>query len=180
MNQLKLFLVLIVPTLFLFQSCTQGPASAKSAEMNMDSVKAKIVALESAYAAGSNSKNVDAVAVYYAADAQSMATNEPTRVGMDAIKAGIKREMDADTLGHTVAFETTGVWADGKYATETGKIINKDKDGKVVHTGKYMTLFELRDGKYIAIRDMWNDDTKPEAAKPADVKPMDPKDVKKK
>jgi hypothetical protein len=43
-----------------------------------------------------------------------------------------------------------------------------------------MTLFELRDGKYIAIRDMWNDDAKPAAAKPADVKPMDPKDEKKK
>lgn len=180
MNQLKLFLALCVPVMFLLPSCKQAPATEAAAAMNMDSVKAKIVALEAAYAAGSNSKNVDAVAAYYAADAESMANNEPTRVGMDAIKAGIKREMAADTMGNTISFETTGVWADGKYATETGKSISKDKDGKVVYTGKYMTLFELRDGKYIAIRDMWNDDAKHEAAKPADVKPMDPKDAKKK
>ncbi len=180
MNQLKLVLVLIVPTIFLFQSCTQGPESGKSAEMNMDSVKAKIVALETAYAAGSNSKNVDAVAAYYAADAQSLANNEPTRVGMDAIKAGIKREMDNDSLGNTISFVTTGVWADGKYATETGTSTSKNKEGKVVYTGKYITLFELRDGKYVAIRDMWNDDVKPAAAKAAEAKPMDPKDEKKK
>ncbi|MBK9982370.1 MAG: nuclear transport factor 2 family protein [Saprospiraceae bacterium] len=158
MNQLKLFVVLIVPTIFLFQSCAQGPASAKSAEMNMDSVKAKIVALESAYAVASNAKNVDGVAVYYAADAQSMANDEPTRTGMDAIKAGIKKDMEGDTTGTSISFVTTGVWAAGNYATETGNSITKDKAGKVVNTGKYMTLFELRDGKYIAIRDMWNRD----------------------
>ena len=104
------------------------------------------------------------VSDYYAADAESMADNEPTRVGMDAIKAGIKKDMDADTAGHTVTFATTGVWAAGNYATETGTSKVTDKEGKVVRTGKYMTLFELRDGKYIAIRDMWNSDAPPAAA----------------
>ncbi|MDQ3017268.1 MAG: DUF4440 domain-containing protein, partial [Bacteroidota bacterium] len=66
--------------------------------------------------------------------------------------------MERDSSGSTLAFVTTGVWADGKYATETGTSKRTDKDGKVIYTGKYMTLFELRDGKYIAIRDIWNDD----------------------
>ena len=165
MNQLKLLLALIVPACFLMNSCQPGPAATQEAAMNMDSVKAKIVAMENAYAVGSNTKNVDGVAAYYAADAQSMANDEPTRVGMDAIKAGIKKEMADDTTGGTISFVTTGVWAAGNYATETGTSEVKSKDGKVVNTGKYITLFEMRDGKYIAIRDMWNRDA-PKAAKP--------------
>ncbi len=156
--------MLVAPAVFMLHSCQQGPATMQEAAMNMDSVKAKIVAMESAYAVASNAKNVDGVAVYYAADAESMANNEPTRVGMDAIKAGIKKEMADDSLGHTVAFVTTGVWAAGNYATETGTTKVTDKAGKVVYTRKYITLFELRDGKYVAIRDMWNDDA-PKAAK---------------
>ena len=163
MNQLKMILVLLVPTVFLFQSCAPEAAHEHAAEINQDSVKALIVAMENAYAVASNAKDADGVAVYYAADAQSMADGEPTRVGMDAIKAGIKKDMASDTTGSTISFETTGVWAAGNYATETGTSTVKDKDGKVVRTGKYITLFELRDGKYVAIRDMWNRDAPKDA-----------------
>jgi len=165
MNQPKFFWVLLAPAVFLLHSCQQGATHGQSAEINMDSVKMEIVALEAAFAVASNAKNVDGVAAYYSSDAQSLAPDEPTRVGMEAIKAGIKKEMAADTAGSTVAFVTTGVWAAGNYATETGTMTNSDAAGKVVFTGKYMTLFELRDGKYIAIRDMWNSD-KPKAASP--------------
>lgn len=158
MNQRKFFWALLMALPFFFQSCESKEAEEHEHAVNQDSVKAQIVAMESAYAVGSNTKNVDAVAVYYANDAESMANDEPTRVGMDAIKAGIKKDMANDTLGTTISFVTTGVWAAGNYATETGNSISKDKDGKVVHTGKYITLFELRDGKYVAIRDMWNRD----------------------
>ena len=163
MNKLKLFLALIAPICFMLNSCQPAPAAMQEKSVNVDSVKALIVALENGYAAGSNAKNVDAVAVYYAEDAQSMANDEPTRVGMAAIKAGIAKDMAGDTTGTTISFETTGVWAAGNYATETGTSTVKDKAGKVVNTGKYITLFELRNGKYVAIRDMWNRD----AAKPA-------------
>lgn len=142
----------------MFNACSHSETHTHAPEVNQDSVKAQIMALEEGYAVASNAKNVDGVAAYYSSDAQSLAANEPTRVGMDAIKAGIKMEMDSDTSGHVISFETTGIWAAGNYATETGTSTVKDKEGKVVHTGKYMTLFELRDGKYIAIRDIWNSD----------------------
>lgn len=158
MNQRNFFWVLLTPALFMFNACSHSESHTHAHEINQDSVKAQIVALENGYAVASNARNVDGVAAYYAADAQSLAANEPTRVGMDAIKAGIKTEMDKDTAGSVISFETTGVWAAGNYATETGTSTVKDKEGKVVFTGKYMTLFELRDGKYIAIRDIWNSD----------------------
>ena len=158
MKQLTLFAMIIASALFVLPSCQKTESTAQTAELNMDSVKAQITMLEDGYAKASNAKDVEGVAAYYANDAESLANNEPTRVGIDAIKAGIKREMDTDSSGSTIAFATTGVWADGKYATETGTITVTDKDGKVKSTGKYMTLFELRDGKYVAIRDIWNDD----------------------
>ncbi len=165
MKQPKFLLVLLAPAIFMLHSCQQGATHEHHHEVNADSVKMQIEAMEAAYAVSDNAKDVDGVAVYYAADAQSLAANEPTRVGMDAIKAGIKRDFDRDSMNYTISFVTTGIWADGKYATETGASTEKDKAGNVVRTGKYMTLFELRDGKYIAIRDIWNDDAPP--AKPA-------------
>lgn len=167
MNQRNFLGVLLVSALFMFTSCATGDTTDQAAEINMDSVKAQIVALENGYAVASNARNVDGVAAYYASDAESLAADEPTRVGMDAIKAGIKKDMDMDTTGSTISFATTGVWAAGNYATETGTSTVTSKDGKVVRTGKYMTLFELRDGKYIAIRDMWNSDAPTPAAAPA-------------
>lgn len=161
MNQRNFLMVLLASTLFMFNACAPAETHEHATEINQDSVKAQIQAMENAFAVASNAKNVDGVAVYYAADAESLADHEPTRVGMDAIKAGIAKDMAADTSGSTVSFVTTGVWAAGKYATETGTSTRKDKEGKVTYTGKYMTLFELRDGKYVAIRDMWNDDMPP-------------------
>lgn len=160
MKNHTLLLALCVPFLFLLPACETGEGHDHddAAAVNLDSVKAQIMAMEDAYAVASNAKDADGVAKYYAADAESMADGEPTRVGMDAIKAGIQREMDTDTTGGTISFATTGVWASGNYAVETGTSTVKDSTGNVLHSGKYMTLFELRDGKYIAIRDIWNSD----------------------
>jgi len=158
MKKITLLLVLIAPFILFFSSCKEAPTGETRVEINMDSVRAEINELESRFAAASNAKDVDGVAAYYTSDAQSMAPGEPTWVGIDAIKAGIKKDMDSDTTGSTVAFTTTGVWAGGDYATETGTIKVTGKDGSTVYTGKYMTLFELRDGKYVAIRDIWNSD----------------------
>lgn len=163
MKNVSLLWVLFAPLLFALPSCNAPDAAGHHHhEVNLDSVRTQIEAMEAAYAVASNAKDVDGVAAYYASDAHSLADNEPTRVGIDAIKAGIKKEFEMDTTGMTISFKTTDVWADGKYAVETGTSTVTDKDGKVAHTGKYMTLFELRDGKYIAIRDMWNADAKRE------------------
>lgn len=161
-NSTYRWVLLLLPALFLLPSCKEVDATVTVNEsaINMDSVKMQITAMENAYAAASNAKDVEGVAKYYANDAESLADNEPTRVGIDAIKAGIKKDFDADTMGTVTSFAVTGVWADGKYATETGTITNKAPDGTLKSTGKYMTLFELRDGKYVAIRDIWNMDAK--------------------
>ena len=127
-------------------------------EVNIDSVREIIVAMDQSYSKAIMAKDVDKAASNYANDAQSFADGAPTRVGIDAIKAGIKEEIDADTSGGSIALEPIDVWASGKIAIETGKITSKDKAGNVTYSGKYMALYELRDGKYVVIRDIWNAD----------------------
>lgn len=115
----------------------------------------KISDMEKAYADASNRRDPDGVLVYYADDATSYPPNEKPLVGKQAITARMKNLMTTDTSGTTMALNSTGVWAGGNYVTETGTWTDMDKSGNVVATGNYMTLFELRNGKYVAIRDMW-------------------------
>jgi len=86
----------------------------------MDSVRTKVNALEKSLGDAQNARNVDAMAAFYAPDAQSLANNEKTRVGIEAIKAGIKRDLATDSLGNTISYTTTQFWAGGNYVTETG------------------------------------------------------------
>ncbi len=44
------------------------------------------------------------------------------------------------------------------HRTITRNGYTKDASGKVIRTGKYMAIWEKRDGKYICIRDIYNDD----------------------
>jgi len=138
MKQRTFLWALLAALPFFLPSCAPHEAGEHGHEhaVNLDTVRAAIQKMENAYAVAENAKDVEAVAVYYANDAQSLANDEPTRVGSDAIKAGIKKNFEEDTMGLTVSFEVTGVWAAGNYATETGTSTYKDKDGKVVSTGK--------------------------------------------
>lgn len=154
MKNLSLITCLAV-TLLFFYSCTTPPAEPT---VDLESVKTEITAMENAYAAAYNAKDVDGVVVYYADDAKSMSPNEPTLVGKDAIKASIMKDLANDTIPSTVAFEVTDLWVAGNIAVETGTSTTTGEDGKVLNKGKYMSVFEKRDGKYVCIRDIYNTD----------------------
>lgn len=89
-----------------------------------------------------------------------MPNNQPAVSGRDAILKMIQQEIAVDTTNALVSFETIDVFAAGEFVTETGKGISKDADGNVLKTSKYMALFEKRNGKYICIRDIYNNDQK--------------------
>jgi ketosteroid isomerase-like protein len=128
---------------------------------DLDQVKAELQALEDAYAKAENAKDAEAVVAYYADDAQNYPPNEPPAIGKAAILERLKRDFAADTSGNTFLFEAVDVWAAGDLAVETGKTYITDPDGNV-STAKYISVFEKRDGKYVCIRDMWSDNSKPE------------------
>lgn len=154
MKNLSLITCLAIILLF-FYSCTTPPAAPT---VDMESVKSEITAMEAAFTAASNAKDVDALLAYYADDAKSMGPNKPTLEGKDAIKADAMEDMASDTTGTTSTMAVTEIWASGDIAVETGTWTVTDDGGVVVNKGKYMSLFENRDGKYVCIRDIWNTD----------------------
>jgi ketosteroid isomerase-like protein len=147
-----LFAVLSAFT-FLLVSC-------QPAKPDLAKIKLEIQAMEDAYAAGLKAKDANAVIAYYADDAVSMVNNGPVASGHDALLKMAQDEIANDTTALTVTFETVDLYAAGEYVVETGKATYKDAEGNVKKSGKYMTLFEKRNGKYIAIRDIYNDDQK--------------------
>jgi len=148
-----LFAVSVAAILLLTLSC-------QPAKPDLAQIRTEIQALENGYADGLNSKDANAVVVYYADDAVSMPNDQPVVYGHDALIKMIQQDIANDTMNTVVSFETVDVFAAGELVTETGKAIYKDTDGNVVKTSKYMSLFEKRNGKYVCIRDIYNQDNK--------------------
>lgn len=134
---------------------TVEPVVAKA---DMASIKAEIQALESAWAAADNARDANAILAFYSDDAISLSNNAPMTKGKAAIKKEIEEGLAKKAKGETVAYNTLEVFGDENTVTEIGTAESKDASGKVIRTGKYMAIWEKRDGKYICIRDIYNSD----------------------
>jgi ketosteroid isomerase-like protein len=148
----------LATTALLTASCK--PAAQEPAKPDLAAIRTEIQAMEDAYAAGLKAKDANAVVAYYADDAISLVNNAPIAVGHDALLKMAQDDIAKDTANTTVSFETVDIFAAGDYVVETGKATYKDPSGNVAKTTKYMTLFEKRNGKYLAIRDIYNEDKK--------------------
>jgi uncharacterized protein (TIGR02246 family) len=166
---LKFWIVCLASVAF-FVGCNQSTADEKSkTEPQADKVNTKadpsklkedIQALETAWANADNARDVNALAAFYSSDAVSMVNNQPMISGHDALKKDIETSLAKRPKGSTTAYDVMDAFGCENYATETGKITRKDSTGKIISTGKYMAIWEKRDGKWICIRDIGNDDAK--------------------
>ncbi len=131
-----------------------------AAKPDLVKIKADIQALETAWAAADNARNANAISAFYADDAVSMSNNKPMLVGKAAIQKDIEESIAKRPKGSTVSYDIMDVYGDENTVTEVGKTTSKDAAGKVYYTGKYMAIWEKRNGKYLCIRDISNDDVK--------------------
>jgi uncharacterized protein (TIGR02246 family) len=134
-------------------------AAPVATEPDMNAIRAEIQAIETAFAAADNAGDVPAILALYAEDAVSMGSGTPMAVGKAAIQKELEAGMASRPAGVTVAYEVLDVFGDENEVTEVGKITRKDASGKVISTGKYIAIWEKRDGKYICVRDISNSDT---------------------
>lgn len=139
---------------------TAPAAAAAPAASDMNKVKTEIQTLETAWAASDNAGDAKAIAAYYGDDAVTLSNNNPMISGKDAIQKDIEAGMAKRVKGTTVAYDVLDVFGDENTVTEVGKITRKDSTGKVSYTGKYMAIWVKRDGKYVCVRDISNDDVK--------------------
>ena len=127
---------------------------------DLSKIKAEIQTLESSWAAADNARNANMVAAFYADDAVSLANNKPMLVGKAAIQKDVAESIAKRAKGSTVSYDIMDVFGNENTVTEVGKETVKDSSGKTISTGKYMAIWEKRNGKYICIRDIYNDDMK--------------------
>lgn len=131
---------------------------AVMAEPDMTAIKAEIQEMENVWAQAQNEKNVEGLVAMYADDAVSMGDDQPAITGKDALRKDIEEGMSKRPEGQITSYETTGVFGSENQVTETGVSSTKDASGNVIETGKYMAVWEKRDGKYLCIRDIYNQD----------------------
>lgn len=148
-------------SLFLIHLACSPPApQIVASKPDMEAVKREIQAIETAFAAADNARDINALLAFYSDDAVAMGHGEPMAVGKAAIRKRMVEGFAKNVTGSTVEYHVIEVFGDESLITEIGKSKTKDISGTVTSTGKYMALWEKRDGKYLCIRDISNSDTK--------------------
>lgn len=155
MKKLKMFGGLAAVALFLASCSTPCPEVPVVEAIDLDAVRTEISALEAEYERASNAHDIEGVLTYYADDAVRYPPDAAALVGKEAIRA--KMIENQDTSDHSMTKLVVGdIFADGKYVTEVGTYQDVAPDGTIKSSGRYVCVFELRDGKYLCIRDIWN------------------------
>lgn len=140
--------------ILLLTACGQAPEQ----QTDMDQVKSEIQAIENAWAEALNNRDVDALMAMYADDAVILPNNGPMQSGKDAIRKELEREFAMMPAGLNYTFQTADIFGNADLVTEIGTSTMKDAGGNVTGTGKYTCVFEKQDGKYLVVREIYNND----------------------
>lgn len=162
MNQLKTA-VIAAAGLIALAGC-QKPAADTSADEAV--IRASAPAWANAYNAGDAEK----LAAMYWDDAVLQPPGAPAATGRAAIREFLGADSAATrAAGLTMNIPEAGsVDVSGDLAYEAGTFTVTDASGATVDVGKYIGVFQKRDGKWLYIRDTWNSDKAPmPAAAPA-------------
>ncbi len=143
-----------------------GGAQAVSADMAADT--AAVRAVNQSWFKAYNAGNAGAVAALYADDAVLCPPGAPAARGGAAIRAELVKEI-ADTAAGGVSLKqgtTIEIGISGDLAWESNSFTVVDKSGATVDTGKYLTVYGRKNGKWQIVRDIWNSDVPPVPAVP--------------
>ncbi len=121
------------------------------------SIKAEIQALETFYDSSTNAGDFNTLMTIYSDDVIELRNNNMRIQG----KANVQKAMESSFVqGQIVHSKTTEVFGDGDIITEIGEFSNTDIKGKT-STGKYISVWEKQNGKYLIIAEIMNLDVKP-------------------
>ena len=121
-----------------------------------------LIALDSDWSKAAVAKDIDKVASFYAEDAVAYPPNEPVAVGRKTAREVWARYFADPTF--QISWKTTDAGVDGNLGWTAGTYQDSFKapDGKTaMGTGKYVCVWRRgADGRWKAIRDIWNSDSK--------------------
>ena len=137
---------------------SQAPATTAADEA---AIRAGTVRWTDAYNAG----EVDKIVALYTDDAVVMPPNAPALNGRAAIRDFLTQDIAAAKAAGLTAKDGAGdVGISGDLAWHAGTSSVVDATGKTVETGKYIEVWRRTNGKWLMVRDIWNDDAPPAPA----------------
>lgn len=149
-------LVILAVTVAALAACAKVTAPAPDSAAD----KSAIDAVEAAWYKGYNAGDGAAVTAVYAEDAVLNAPGLPALRGKASIGEFYAKDAAAfAAAGHSEGDgPTSEVGVSGDLAWRWGTYQVVDKSGATVDTGKYITVFQRKDGKWMIFRDTWNSD----------------------
>ena len=143
--------------LILAVSLIAVAGTAPAADTTTDT--AAIRAVNAAWAKAYNAGDADALVALYAEDAVVFPPAAPAARNRAAIRKFFTQDIAASkAAGGTIHLATGDVDASGNLAWESGTFKVTNKSGATVETGKYLSVFQKRNGKWLLYRDIWNSD----------------------
>ncbi len=155
----RLFGVMVALAVCGIESSAADPAADVAAMHAVDQVWVK------AYNAG----DVDTVVSLYDEHAVLLPPGAPGANGQAAIRAFFAKDIAAsakDGVKFSLGAKPDG-GVSGDMGWVSGTYVVKDKSGRVVDTGKYLSVSRKKGGKWLYVRDTWNSDGPPASAEPA-------------
>lgn len=139
--------------LSLILACNAKNEEPATLMVDKEQIKKEIQAKEDSFADLYNKGEVRNIG-YYADDAISFYQNKAPLVGKEAIVSFLKADIISNS--DKISFKTNEVFVsgDGKLVVEIGSFKVVDSSNMLLNSGNYMSLFEKRNGKYAAVRDM--------------------------
>jgi len=134
--------------------CNQPAPDTRAAD------EATIRGVNPAWFKAYNAGDANSIVALYAEDAVVNAPGAPAARGHAAIREFFVKDIaSAAAAGITLnAGPTSDVGVSGDLGWEWGTFTVTDKSGATVDTGKFVTVFGRKDGKWLVIRDIWNSD----------------------
>jgi len=158
-NAARLLPIIVLVAFFSIES--SGAESARGV--------AALHAVDQSWVKAYNSGDVDTVAGLYDEHAMLLPPGSPGANGRAAIRTFFAKDI-AESQKAGVVF-ALGPKPDGGVSGDMGWVsgtyVVKDKSGKVVDTGKYLSVSTKKAGKWLYVRDTWNSDGAPAPAESA-------------
>ena len=146
-------------------------AGCKPAAQDTVAETTAIKAINDAWGSNYNAGDADTMANLYAEDAVLMPPGTPAASGRDAIREFLKGDTTASQaagLTFHVSSDADAIHVSGDMALQNGNYTVTDASGATVDAGKYLSVFQKKDGKWHLYRDTWNSDNAPAAAPAAE------------
>ena len=155
MKNMMLKNVLPLTMLTMLFACNSDKVEpvAEAPTVDKEQVKQEIQAKENEFAATYNSGEPKEIG-YYADDATTFYQNRAPLVGKKAIVDFLYSDIKNNSNKITFKTKEVFVSSDGNQVVEIGAFTVVDSASNAINTGNYMSIFEKRNGRYVAVRDM--------------------------